>query len=188
MATYFPFDLSTCDAPLKGKVAGCSTKTKVREYEYVLMTCYYFFITAKLKQWQSQNARFIHKSSQPRNAACQNTSNTQTHQAGNFIPYKTMLLRLVLLLSVLGSSWIGWVNSHQESGEWSCESDEEISIEAEFKPGFITLDGHADDWKDIDGLDSSLLPALDPDDDKKYTGGKMTVKVRIFCSKISITL
>lgn len=87
-----------------------------------------------------------------------------------------MLLRLLLLLSVLGSSWIGWVNSHQESGEWSCESDEEIRIEAEFKPGFITLDGHADDWKDIDGLDSSLLPALDPDDDKKYTGGKMTVK------------
>ncbi|KAJ6400944.1 hypothetical protein OIU84_016379 [Salix udensis] len=87
-----------------------------------------------------------------------------------------MLLRLFLLLSVLGSSWIGWVNSHQESGEWSCEADEEIRIEAGFRPGLITLDGHADDWKDIDAFDSSLLPALDPDDDKEYTGGKMTVK------------
>ncbi|KAJ6680056.1 HEME BINDING PROTEIN [Salix purpurea] len=87
-----------------------------------------------------------------------------------------MLLRLFLLLSVLGSSWIGRVNSHQESGEWSCETDEEIRIEAGFRPGLITLDGHADDWKDIDAFDSSLLPALDPDDDKEYTGGKMTVK------------
>lgn len=155
------------------------------------MTCYYFFIIAKLRV--SDNGRvktlvlFISWVSHGTQHA--KTPQTPKHsQAGNFIPYKTMLLRLLLLLSVLGSSWIGWVNSHQESGEWSCESDEEIRIEAEFKPGFITLDGHADDWKDIDGLDFSLLPALDPDDDKKYTGGKMTVKVRIFCSKISITL
>lgn len=146
----------------------------------MLLLFFYYSKTKSLRKWQSQNASFIHKLSQPRNAACQNTPTPKHSQAGNFIPYKTMLLRLLLLLSVLGSSWIGWVNSHQESGEWSCESDEEIRIEAEFKPGFITLDGHADDWKDIDGLDSSLLPALDPDDDKKYTGGKMTVKVRIF--------
>ncbi|KAG8648484.1 uncharacterized protein LOC110620880 isoform X2 [Manihot esculenta] len=48
--------------------------------------------------------------------------------------------------------------------------------EAEFRPGIVTLDGHADDWNDIDGFEFSLLPALDPDDDKEYKGGKMTVK------------
>ncbi|CAK7348448.1 unnamed protein product [Dovyalis caffra] len=87
-----------------------------------------------------------------------------------------MLLRLLLLRLLLGSCWIGWVNSHKESGEWSCESDAEIRVEAEFKPGLITLDGHADDWKDIDAFEFSLLPATDPDADKEYTGGKMAVK------------
>ncbi|PQP99144.1 uncharacterized protein Pyn_06086 [Prunus yedoensis var. nudiflora] len=47
---------------------------------------------------------------------------------------------------------------------------------AEFGPGLITLDGHADDWKDMDGFEFSLLPALDPDAENEYRGGKMTVK------------
>ncbi|XP_031274107.1 uncharacterized protein LOC116132586 [Pistacia vera] len=86
------------------------------------------------------------------------------------------MLRVSLVLLVLSSVFIGWVNSHEESGEWSCDSDSEIRVQAEFKPGLVTLDGHADDWKDIDGFEFSLLPALDPDDDHEYKGGKMTVK------------
>ncbi|XP_010413283.1 PREDICTED: uncharacterized protein LOC104699643 [Camelina sativa] len=68
------------------------------------------------------------------------------------------------------------VSSHQESGEWSCESDSDIQVTADFRPGIITLDGHNDDWKDIDGSEFSLRPALDPDADHEYDAGKMTVK------------
>lgn len=87
------------------------------------------------------------------------------------------MVRVSLILLVLGSVLIGWTSSHQESGDWSCESDSGIRVQAEFRPGIVTLDGHADDWNDIDGFEFSLLPALDPDDDKEYKGGKMTVKV-----------
>ncbi|MCI08425.1 hypothetical protein A2U01_0029502, partial [Trifolium medium] len=45
-----------------------------------------------------------------------------------------------------------------------------------FQPGLITLDGHADDWKSIDGSHFSLLLALDPDAENEFNGGKMTVK------------
>ena len=87
------------------------------------------------------------------------------------------MLRLWLLLLVLGVPQPRWVNSHEESGEWSCESDSGIRIEAQFGPGLITLDGHADDWKDMDGSEFPLLPALDPDAENEYAAGKMTVKV-----------
>lgn len=84
---------------------------------------------------------------------------------------------LLVLVFFLSSASIGRVGSHNDSGEWSCESASEIHVEAQFRPGIITLDGHADDWKDIDGFEFSLLPALDPHEDDKYQGGKMTVKV-----------
>ncbi|KGN45024.1 uncharacterized protein LOC101219938 [Cucumis sativus] len=87
-----------------------------------------------------------------------------------------MIPLLLALLLLSGFTPIRPVKSHQESGEWSCESDSDIGIVAEFRPGIITLDGHADDWNDIDGFEFSLLPALDPDEDKEYSGGKMTVK------------
>ena len=87
------------------------------------------------------------------------------------------MLRVLLLLSLLGSALIGRVNSHEESGEWSCDSDSETQLVAEFRPGLITIDGHTDDWKDIDGFEFSLLPALDPDAENEYKAGKMTVKV-----------
>lgn len=90
------------------------------------------------------------------------------------------MLRVLLLLLVFGSTLIGRVISHEEKGEWSCESDLNIRVAAGFRPGLITLDGHADDWKDIDGFEFSLLPALDPDAENKYEAGKMTVKVK-FC-------
>lgn len=87
------------------------------------------------------------------------------------------MLRILFVLIFLASASIGGVNSHEESGEWSCGSNSEIHVPVEFKPGLITLDGHADDWKDIDGSEFSLLPALDPDAENEYKGGKMTVKV-----------
>ncbi|KAK9941494.1 hypothetical protein M0R45_007200 [Rubus argutus] len=86
------------------------------------------------------------------------------------------MLRLWLLLLVVCVPLLRRVNSHEESGEWSCESDSDIRIQAQFGPGLITLDGHADDWKDMDGFEFSLLPALDPDAENEYRGGKMTVK------------
>ncbi|KAL1293777.1 hypothetical protein HN51_054425 [Arachis hypogaea] len=86
------------------------------------------------------------------------------------------VLFVVFVFASLGSFLFGRVDSHEESGEWSCESNSEIRVEAEFRPGVVTLDGHADEWKDIDYSQFRLLPALDPDDDKEFKGGKMTVK------------
>lgn len=68
------------------------------------------------------------------------------------------------------------VNSHEEKGEWSCESPSDIRVNAEFRPGIVTLDGHADDWKNIDGSEFTLLTAVDPDAENEYKGGKMMVK------------
>lgn len=85
------------------------------------------------------------------------------------------MLRYLLLFFLLGLG--ARVESHEESGPWSCDSESEIRVEANFKPGVITLDGHADDWKDIDGSYFPLLPALDPDAENEFKGGKMSVKV-----------
>ncbi|KAL6968647.1 hypothetical protein U1Q18_034447 [Sarracenia purpurea var. burkii] len=90
--------------------------------------------------------------------------------------FSTMLHGVLLVLAVLGSIRVRPVNSHQETGTWSCEPEPDIRVQAAFRPGIVTLDGHVDDWKDIDGFEFSLLPALDPDADKEYPGGKMTVK------------
>lgn len=87
-------------------------------------------------------------------------------------------LRLLLAtFAALESIRVVLVSSHQESGEWHCDPDSESRVSAEFKPGIITLDGHADDWNDIYGFEFPLLPALDPDQDKEYKGGKLMVKV-----------
>lgn len=84
-------------------------------------------------------------------------------------------LLLLLFLFGFGSR----VHSHQESGPWSCDSGSEIRLETDFKPGVITLDGHADDWKDIDASYFPLLPALDPDAENEFKTGKMSVKVTL---------
>lgn len=80
-------------------------------------------------------------------------------------------------LAVLSLLSLAQVSSHQESGDWSCDSNPEIRLQAQFRPGIVTLDGHVDDWKDVGGSQFSLLPALDPDADEEYNGGKMTIKV-----------
>ncbi|KAJ8748279.1 hypothetical protein K2173_000851 [Erythroxylum novogranatense] len=85
------------------------------------------------------------------------------------------MLRAFLVLLVTGSALTTRVSSHQESGQWSCGSDYDIGVVAAFNPGIVTVDGHAEDWKNIVGSQFSLLSALDPDADKNY-GGKMTVK------------
>ena len=90
-----------------------------------------------------------------------------------------MVKVLLLAFLVLSSGLTRRVSSHEESGQWSCESNSEIRVQADFRPGVITLDGHGDDWKDIDGFEFSLLPALDPDEDHEYKDGKMTVKVML---------
>ncbi|XP_059652286.1 uncharacterized protein LOC132299587 [Cornus florida] len=88
-----------------------------------------------------------------------------------------LLLRfLVVAFWIIGSTPIGLVNSHHESGERSCESHPETQVVAEFKPGLITVDGHADDWRDVEGFEFSLLPALEPDKEHEYKGGNMSVK------------
>ncbi|XP_040938846.1 uncharacterized protein [Gossypium hirsutum] len=89
-----------------------------------------------------------------------------------------MVVRFLLLaFLVFGFGLTRRVNSHEESGEWSCVSNsKEMHIQADFKPGIITLDGCADDWEDIDGSEFSLRPALDPDENHEYKDGKMTVK------------
>ncbi|XP_030454985.2 uncharacterized protein LOC115676248 [Syzygium oleosum] len=86
------------------------------------------------------------------------------------------LLRLLLLgvALLLAAARVG---SHEEPGEWRCESDSaEIRLQAEFRPGAVAVDGRPGDWDAFDGSEFALLPALDPDADKEYSGGKMTVK------------
>lgn len=89
-----------------------------------------------------------------------------------------MLRHFVLLLLPLiyASTQPQLVNSHEEKGEWSCDSPSDIRVNAEFRPGIVTLDGHADDWKNINGYEFPLLIAVDPDPENEYNGGKMTVK------------
>lgn len=85
-------------------------------------------------------------------------------------PFPVSVVAVFILLFTLA-------NSHNESGEWTCESPNSgTQLVAEFRPGVITLDGHPDDWQEIDGFEFPLLPALDPHEDDAYKGGKMTVK------------
>ncbi|XP_022895768.1 uncharacterized protein LOC111409896 [Olea europaea var. sylvestris] len=95
---------------------------------------------------------------------------------GTFRPIMSLLLHLQLFLALFGSSQLQFVASHEESGDWHCEPDEKARLVAEFKPGFVTVDGNSDDWIDVDGYDFPLRPALDPDEDMEYKAGKMAVK------------
>lgn len=96
-----------------------------------------------------------------------------------------MLGRVSSLVTILIFAQTGILYSHHEAAHWSCDSNADTHVQAHFNPGRITLDGQVDDWKDMDGSAFSVLPALDPDADKAYNGGKMTFKVLInsFCKK-----
>lgn len=101
------------------------------------------------------------------------TSFSPTMSPVSFFSFRLLLPSFAVLLF----THLLFVTSHEESGDWHCNPDSEARISAEFKPGIVTLDGRADDWNDIYGFEFPLLPALDPDQDKEYKGGKMMVKV-----------
>lgn len=65
---------------------------------------------------------------------------------------RSLFLKLVLLYCL-----IGFVVAHEDHGAGTCESNEGVRIQANYKPGVVTLDGHADDWAQLDGFDFSLL-------------------------------
>lgn len=82
---------------------------------------------------------------------------------------------LVLLVAI--SYMVESIQSHNEAeGGFHCDSGATAQIQADYMPGIITLDGKSQDWDNILGNSFPLRPALDPDEDKEYTGGKMTVK------------
>lgn len=87
--------------------------------------------------------------------------------------------RSVFTVTFLLSCLIGFVAPHEEEdhGGGSCGNNADVRIQANYRPGDITLDGRADDWAQVDGFDFSLLPALHPDAGDSYKHGKMTVKV-----------
>ncbi|ERN03117.1 hypothetical protein AMTRI_Chr02g220920 [Amborella trichopoda] len=86
------------------------------------------------------------------------------------------MLRLLLGISVICSALL-WAEAHNEHGEPAhCESLPDATIQADYMPGSITLDGHPEDWSNVDGFSFSLLPALDPDEENQYPGGRITVK------------
>ncbi|XP_039128087.1 uncharacterized protein LOC120264345 [Dioscorea cayenensis subsp. rotundata] len=89
------------------------------------------------------------------------------------------MLRFLLLSALLLSSVISPAKSHGDhgdGGDGSCEADPNIRLTAEFRPGLVTVDGQPDEWAEVEGSELSLLPALDPDADKAYPSGKITVK------------
>nr|XP_010921464.1 uncharacterized protein LOC105045011 [Elaeis guineensis]XP_010921465.1 uncharacterized protein LOC105045011 [Elaeis guineensis] len=89
------------------------------------------------------------------------------------------MLRFALFCAILLFSAIQLADAHEDHGEeagGSCEMSPNVRVLAEYRPGIVTVDGHADDWADVDGSEFPLLPALDPDEDKAYAGGQITVK------------
>lgn len=90
------------------------------------------------------------------------------------------MLRLALLSAILLSTAIRLADAHGDHGGEAggdCKMNSNVRVLAEYLPGVVTVDGHADDWDDVEGSEFPLLPALDPDEDKAYAGGQMTVKV-----------
>ncbi|KAL5996445.1 hypothetical protein ACLOJK_026523 [Asimina triloba] len=84
--------------------------------------------------------------------------------------------RSLVLLPIIVAALVGSVSSHEDHGGGSCEPSSEALILADYMPGIVTVDGHADDWSEVDGYEYALIPALDPDEEHEYKGGKMTVK------------
>lgn len=92
---------------------------------------------------------------------------------------ESIMGRSVFTATFLLSCLIGFVAPREEEGHGggSCGTHADVRIQANYRPGVITLDGRADDWAQVDAFDFSLLPALHPDAGDSYRHGKMTVKV-----------
>ncbi|KAJ6807735.1 uncharacterized protein M6B38_171190 [Iris pallida] len=89
------------------------------------------------------------------------------------------MLRLALISAILLVSAVRPAAPHEHHGEeseGSCEMGPDARLVAEYVPGLVTVDGHADEWAEVEGPELDILPALDPHEDKAYAGGKMTVK------------
>ncbi|KAJ3683041.1 hypothetical protein LUZ60_013268 [Juncus effusus] len=86
-----------------------------------------------------------------------------------------MRRRLIAIFLVCFASFSP-ARAHEHHGESSCEMDPNVRVLAEYRAGIVTVDGRVDDWNGIEGSEFELLPALDPDEDKEYEGGKITVK------------
>ncbi|KAI0529131.1 hypothetical protein KFK09_001678 [Dendrobium nobile] len=90
------------------------------------------------------------------------------------------MLRLLLLSAIVLFVTIPLAAPHEGHDDvaaaGSCEVSPDVRIVADYRPGIISVDGHADDWAGVEGSEFSLLPALDPDADKEYTGGKISIK------------
>ncbi|GJN08063.1 hypothetical protein PR202_ga25951 [Eleusine coracana subsp. coracana] len=87
-------------------------------------------------------------------------------------------MRLVALLAVAVALFAA-AAAHERHGEAPTCSSGGGRVFAEFRPGEITLDGHNNDWDGVEASEFALLPALDPDEDKAYSGGKVAVKCAV---------
>jgi hypothetical protein len=96
-------------------------------------------------------------------------------------------MRLVAFLAT-AATLLAAAAAHEHHGEAPTCAGGGGRVLAEFRPGEITLDGHNDDWDGVEASEFALLPALDPDEDKAYSGGKVAVKVRVFNSPPTLFL
>ncbi|MQM05913.1 hypothetical protein Taro_038730 [Colocasia esculenta] len=86
---------------------------------------------------------------------------------------------LLLLLLVSPPIRISEAHEGHDEGEeqgGGCEMSPDVRVVAEYRPGVVTVDGHGDEWADIDAFEFALLPALDFDKDKAYADGKIAMK------------
>ena len=87
--------------------------------------------------------------------------------------------RLLVVLAAV-AALLPAAAAHEHHGEAPTCSSGGGRVLAEFRPGEVTVDGHSDDWDSVEASEFALLPALDPDEDKVYSGGKVAIKVRLF--------
>ncbi|CAN6325429.1 unnamed protein product [Urochloa humidicola] len=84
-------------------------------------------------------------------------------------------MRLLVVLAA-AAALLAAAAAHEHHGEAPTCSGGTGRVLAEFRPGEVTVDGHSDDWDGVEASEFALLPALDPDEDKAYSGGKVAVK------------
>ena len=89
------------------------------------------------------------------------------------------MMRLLVILFAAAALAVA-TTAHEHHGEAPTCAGGSGHVLAEFRPGEVTVDGHSDDWDSVEASEFALLPALDPDEDKAYSGGKVAVKVRLF--------
>jgi hypothetical protein len=86
-------------------------------------------------------------------------------------------MRILALVVAAAALLAAAATAHEHHGEApTCAGGGSGRVLAEFRPGEVTLDGHPADWDGVEASEFALLPALDPDEDKAYAGGKVFVK------------